>query len=71
MHEKTIPNIQLSTKPNYSYMYVLDKMCSYSNLIYTETSTDTRLEMSDIKASDGCSGSLYYIACLYAQQTRR
>jgi hypothetical protein len=50
MHEKTIPTIQLSAKPN--YMYVLDKMCSYSNLIYTETSTDTHLEMSDLKASD-------------------
>jgi hypothetical protein len=27
-------------------------MCSYDNLIYTETSTDNHLEMSDLKASD-------------------
>jgi hypothetical protein len=50
MHERTTPNVQLSTKP--SYMCVLDKMWSYGNVIYTETSTDTHLEMSDLKAPD-------------------
>jgi hypothetical protein len=38
---------------NQTQLYVcVDKLCSYRTLIYIETSTDTHLEMSDLKAFD-------------------